>query len=511
MMEKVGRNLSLIALVTLLAVLPFENRFAAIYQIAEASILAGILLRLGAQSPRRLWFAAVGVFVVSMLVFLGIAWIYLGATQSMFTFAEVAKALLKEISALYFCMTAVFLGQFFFRPESWKPLERWTKISFVLVWVFSLIVLLSAVCSVEPLDSLANVRKYMIPYLLVYVTAVESFSSWRHYRIAITAVYLAGIIVTSASVTARYMYVHGGLDLKHEFLQSEIVRQETTTEGRTELRIQWPFGHHNRLCSYAIIVTMFVWLQFFVTRNWELKTLVAISAVIPIWCAILTLTRGGWIALATGALALILMINWRSVWILLAVVLAAWLVSPPVVRDRLNSVFRLSTYTQESGTLYLRKHLWAWAIDIARQHPVLGLGAGWERYEEYVKKTYPLPVPNMETSNAHNNFLEIAAESGIPAALVFLAFTATLVVQISRAWRVTERQTKRRFVVAGFFALFITITVYGLGSYSLRERVGMLVWICFALMTLLPIIARAIPEESEPAPAPAADAPPGVS
>jgi len=544
-MEKIGRNLSLIALVVLLAIVPFETRFGALYQSAEVAILLGVLLRLFWQARWQFWAMAGAVFVGSIAFFMGLAWICTRATQSPFTTAEIAKTLLTQVGALYFFMVVVFVGQFIFRPETWAPHDRWTRFILALVWVFGLIVLLSAICSLNPLESLPYVRKYLAPYVLIYMIAVETLHSWRHYRIIITTIYLVGIIVTSASVATRYLYIYGGYDLKSDFQKSGILREEqlpdrevdpatyglseedlkrlgtgiplahqglypmflpdgkmiVVKKGAVELRNQWPFAHHNRLCSYALLVTLFVWLQFFVTRNWELKTLVAISTIIPVWCMIVTLTRGGWIALAVGALALVLLINWRSVWVVLAIVFAAWLVSPAVVRERLATVLRPSTYTKSEGTFHLRIHLWGWALDIIRKYPVLGLGAGWELFEDYVKSHYPLVEPDMATSNAHNNFLEIAAESGIPAAVVFLAFTVALFAQIVRAWRTTGRQTKRRFVTAGFFALLISTTVYGLSSYSLRYTMGMLVWICFALMTLLPTIARAIPEEPGSAPA----------
>jgi hypothetical protein len=42
-----------------------------------------------------------------------------------------------------------------------------------------------------------------------------------------------------------------------------------------------------------------------------------------------------------------------------------------------------------------------------------------------------------------------------------------------------------------------------LSNYSLRYTVGLLIWICFALMTLLPGIARAIHDkEKQTAPPP---------
>jgi len=496
MAEKVGRNLSLTALIVLLVLLPFENKLEAVYQGAEVAVLLGFLVRLYRQTHWRYWAVAVGAYLVSLGLFAGIAWLHVHSAQSEFPVAEIFRTLLVQVGILYFCMILVFLTQFVFRPEGWKPCDRWMKTTLALAWGFGVVVLISALCSLHPFESLAYCRKYVAPYLLIYMITVETLHSWRHYRFIIGAIYLVGIIATSVAVTARYVYDNGGYDLKSKFERSEIVRREVRADKQEETRIQWPFRHHNRLCSYALIVTLFVWLQFFATRNWELKTLVAISAVIPVWCILLTLTRGGYIALAAAALALVLMIHWRSVWILLALAVVAWFVSPSLIRERLKSLVHLKTYIEAKGTFGLRRQLWIWSLGIIREHPMLGLGAGWEVFEDYIKTNHPEKDPEMETPHAHNNFLEIAAESGLGAMALFLAFTAGLVVQIGRAWRHTARQTKRRFVVAGFFALLIAITVFGLGSYSLRYTVGMLVWVCFALMTLLPLVARAIPEET---------------
>ncbi|KPL12004.1 hypothetical protein AMJ85_02300 [candidate division BRC1 bacterium SM23_51] len=506
-MDKWGRNLSLAALVVLLVLLPFEKGVEATYQGAQVVVLVGFVLRLVGRVDRRFWAVAVAVFVVSMALFTATAAIASHTMQSDFydyTTREIVRELLKQVGALYFCMTLVFLSQFVFRPGVWTPHDRWMKTILGLAWAFALVVIISAICSTRPFSvgrptgSLEYVRKFVAPYLLIYMIMVETLYSWRHYRIIITTVYLVGIIVASASATIRYLYIYGGHDTQSEIVRNEWVRVQEMGD-QIEIRNQWPFGHHNRLCSYALMVTLFVWLQFFVTRNWELKTLVAISALIPIWCMVVTLTRGGWVALVVGAVGLILMVNWRSVWILLAVAFATWWISPTVVRERLLSVFSPETYTRPSGTFYLRRQIWNRSFEIVRSHPALGLGAGWEVFEEYVKFHYPPLRPDQDTPHAHNNLLEIAVESGLAALVLFVAFTGALVAQVLRAWRATKRQTKPRFVVAGFFGLLISVTVYGLSNYSLRYTIGMLLWICFALMTLLPSITRAIPEEEQAA------------
>jgi len=498
-LEKIGRNVSLFGLVAMLIVLPFEKGVDASYQAAQLAVLVGFLIRLVGRADRRFWFAATAAFVVSMAAFTAIAAVSIRITGVEYTAGEILLRLLREVGILYFCMILLFLSQFVFRPESWQPHDRWTRVSIVLAWLLALVILASAVCSLEPFESLRYIRKHLAPYVLVYMILLETIRSWRHYKIIITTIYLVGIVVTSASVASRYLYVYGSHELQRDFLKKDIVRQEEPEPGRVEIRNQWPFRHHNRLCSYALIVTLFVWLQFFATRNWELRTLEAISVSIPFWCMILTLTRGGWIALAAAVVALVLMINWRSIWIILAVAVAVWLVSPQTVRDRMRSIISLETYLAPRGTFYLRREIWKRSFEIIRKYPFLGLGAGWQVFEDYVKANYPPLQPGLHTPHAHNNLLETAVESGLGALALFAAFAASLLVQIFRALRETKPQTKQRFIVSGFFALFIGIMVYGLSNFSLRYKVGMLIWICFALITLLPTIAKAMDGKPEPA------------
>ncbi|MBM3333862.1 O-antigen ligase family protein [Candidatus Sumerlaeota bacterium] len=500
MTEKVGRNVSLSALAVILALVPFQDRFEIPRHAAEFAVLGGFLVRLYGQMGRRFWVTAALCFVGSLCLFgaIAAASVYSGrATENVL---QIMTSFITQVGALYLFMILVFLSQFVFRPEMWRVHERPIKITLALAWAFGIIVIISAICSTDHHESFRFVRKYLAPYLLVYAIAVETFYSWRHYRILLTTIYLTGIIVTSASVTARYLYNYGGHNLRREFLQSKILRSDTVRDEETnreheELRNQWPLGHHNRLCSYALMIAVIVWLQFFVTRDWELKTLVAISAVVPIWCMLLTLTRGGWLAGLAAALALIVVINWRSIWVLAVVAALTWAVSPAVVRNRMVSAFRPSTYTQPKESVRTRWEIWGISLEIIRRHPLLGIGAGWEVFQDYVRVHFASDDPTKSEPHAHNNFLCIGAESGVGAMAAFIAFTALLFGQIGRAVRQTARQSKARFVSAGFFTLLTAITVYGLTNYSLRYTIGMEIWIIFALMTMLPVIARAIPTD----------------
>lgn len=82
------------------------------------------------------------------------------------------------------------------------------------------------------------------------------------------------------------------------------------------------------------------------------------------------------------------------------------------------------------------------ALNVTLEHPVFGAGLGrfWE-------------LSNVYMNNAHNNFLQISAELGIPAVLLFV-LVGGLAVRAS--WRDTERWGPARGLSMGLAVFFLT-------------------------------------------------------
>lgn len=527
MLEKTGRNLSIGALVVMLILLPSEEHTDAGYKAAQVAVLAGFLLRLIAQKQWRLWAVAAGLFVVSMILLIGMGAGYLAIVNSLreagkiaegnlFSAGDIAKGLLTDVGVLYYCMLLIFLSQFMYRPQIWEPHDRWTKITLACMWAFGFIVILSAVFSTDPPESFRYIRKFMAPYILIYMVVVETLYSWRHYKIIITSICLVGIVTSIVSLSIRTMYLYGSPDVRREIFDRMWIRDQefewTNPETQEliewrEVRIQWPFDHHNRLCSYTMMICFFIWLQFFVMRNWELRTLIAVSIFIPFWTMMMTYTRGGVVGLAAGMAALILIVNWRAIWIFLALSVVIILVAPPELRNRVFSIVNPRTWTAGLGTASNRVVIWRNAIKTIGDRPILGLGYGWEQFEEYWERHYEPLAQEEVPSHAHNNFLEVGVETGLLGLGAFLAFLIALTRQLFQAMQQTKVKTTRRFVVAGFFGMFVAFLVFGMSNLSIRYRTGMLIWVCFGLMTLLPMILRFIQEDATiangaPVPAP---------
>jgi len=92
--------------------------------------------------------------------------------------------------------------------------------------------------------------------------------------------------------------------------------------------------------------------------------------------------------------------------------------------------------------------LWYWrvAAEAARDHPLVGVGVGRFAGEGLALAMRSAEVvPNAADAQAHNVFLQLAAECGIPLALAALV---ALAVWLGRAWRASAQRPETIAVVA---------------------------------------------------------------
>ncbi len=171
-------------------------------------------------------------------------------------------------------------------------------------------------------------------------------------------------------------------------------------------------------------------------RNYTLATgLLAVAAVG------MSLSRGAWVGIALGLFLMMLFWSRRSrvlfsIGLIAAIPLGTMAfmnVLPSEVSSRLATAldyFRFIDVTKEEVTtqnwaVIERVAHWQAAIDMIRAHPLFGVGAGNYPavYEWYAVQGWPEAL-----GHAHNFYLNMAAETGIPGLLVYLSFVLTALV-----------------------------------------------------------------------------------
>lgn len=177
---------------------------------------------------------------------------------------------------------------------------------------------------------------------------------------------------------------------------------------------------------------------------------------------VFSLSRGGITAFVCG---LLLLVVWtRARWVALGVtaVLAALTlagVNPIPGSDDLQVVEeRLSTLDTglEADD---RELIWATAIDIASEHPLIGLGMGQFEYE--ASRRGLVDGGGGPYVNAHNVFLSFASETGLIGLVAFLAFIGQVAARGVGAVR-TARERPDRVLAIGLLAALLAFVIQGL-------------------------------------------------
>jgi putative inorganic carbon (HCO3(-)) transporter len=206
---------------------------------------------------------------------------------------------------------------------------------------------------------------------------------------------------------------------------------------------QW-MTYSGLLMLVIVLLTAFALCAGLRSNKWVIPV-----AAIIVLALILTLTRNAWIGAIAGIIVLILMRRPRAMVVLLAAILCFYAISPGVIKQRLNSIVDASDP---------RFHVYLTAMHMIQDHPWFGVGPKNVSYEapkyreekefpNWLKRSVELfsnrskyqeeekVFPGWLYQHMHNNFLQIAAEIGIPGLVLWLWFMFRLAWDALRCYR----------------------------------------------------------------------------
>jgi O-antigen ligase len=127
--------------------------------------------------------------------------------------------------------------------------------------------------------------------------------------------------------------------------------------------------------------------------------------------------------------------------------------------------------------------IYAANLDIVRDHPILGLGFG--RYQRVARPYYDRHPLADRRSHAHNNFLQIAAESGLVGLAAFTLLFVTALRYGAETVR-TARDPAGRATALGACLALTGFLVGGLTQYTFGDsEVAMTMWATLAVLMRL--------------------------
>jgi putative inorganic carbon (hco3(-)) transporter len=225
---------------------------------------------------------------------------------------------------------------------------------------------------------------------------------------------------------------------------SGVTAQDSATYGTTA-RLTGDIGDPNELAAIIVPALVLAAFCFPVVRG-ALVRLGLMTAIAICCVAILfTQSRGGIIGVAVAFLAAAILagpVRARAIAVMLVVtgfgVIYYVLIAPP------QALSRITQFSSGGGTG--RTDLWAVALRVFRDHPLVGIGAGNFRV---VEPTYAVQNLNITRIDfvvdiphvTHNTYLQVLTDTGVIGGLAFLLI---VLAALGGAWRAARAFARQR-------------------------------------------------------------------
>jgi putative inorganic carbon (HCO3(-)) transporter len=324
--------------------------------------------------------------------------------------------------------------------------------------------------SVAPEVSKLVLYKMIVEFALFY-GLVNSFHSERWIRGTVAVLLLAGAgvsllgLVGTGGMAHDFSALLGGY---RDFLH-QLVRRLNESGFNANI-----VGG-----TLAMIFPLHLSLLLFDSKAlWKL--LLGLSLPLVGGTLLLTQSRG---AIAGVVLALLVMAIWRSRWVLLSLPVLLTGVLWAVGHFGAQRVAEFLLVTNTTMTAAGRSELWQRAIYMMQDFPYTGIGLG--TFSRVMPVLYPtfLIGPDAEVPHAHNLYLQMGVDLGIPGLVAGMALIAAfLLIGISAMRR--ARRTQLEGIAVGAMGGFVVYLVHGLvDDVTFSTKPAMVLWTLVGLTT----------------------------
>ena len=379
------------------------------------------------------------------------------------------------------------------RPIVLTPAMPW-------IALFLVVQLVSTIFARDVPATSEAVGVFMLEGLLLYILITNTVRTPTMIRSIIWVLLVVGGLLGALSlwqeITETYKNAYFG------FAQTESAITGVTETGIA--RLAGPIGEKNRYAQIMLMVVPLAIIQASAERRTILKLAAFACGALAAIAVALTFSRGAALA-ALMIIAAMVALRYIRVSHLLAVALlvVVVIVAVPAYAERLTSLADatalLSDEPASAGTdnsILSRATENLAALNVFADHPILGVGPDQfpEYYREYADEI-GISVRAADRQ-AHNLYLEAAAETGILGLITFLGAVLTTLVQLARA-RVASlvRRPDLAAMATGFMLAMVAYLATGIFLHLSYARYF---WLMLALAgATAHVVLRTMAEEDE--------------
>jgi putative inorganic carbon (HCO3(-)) transporter len=330
-------------------------------------------------------------------------------------------------------------------PPVWLPLV-----------LFLLGTLVSLAASGHVREGLPQVRKFYVYLMLFLVTS--AFETVRQVRCVALGWALAAAL-SALWALKQFLQKYRSAERAHQDFYTYYV----------DARVTGFMGHWMTLGGELMIALLLIGaLVFFAKeRAW---TGWLIAAGIPVAAALTaTWTRSMWLGALCGGAYLIW--YWKP-WtlVILPVLIALMLLANPFsLRERALSA--VSPHPGQTDSNAHRAELRRIGWEMIKAHPWLGVGPEQvsRQYRDYIRPDMPSPRATEYYGHLENDYLQYAAERGVPTALALLGMIGWALSDFLRALGRLPPNAAQRWALHAAVAVTIAVLVSGFYSWNLNN------------------------------------------
>ncbi len=265
------------------------------------------------------------------------------------------------------------------------------------------------------------------------------------------------------------------------------------------------FRNHVNYSSMLVCLLPVAWCMWKLTpadnpkRKWILY-----GIVIGLIGLLFAYSRGAWIALLAGVLAVwVIRKKMMGAFVMMAVlavtISTAWLVTDKnfmrFAPDHDKTVFHtdfnehmLATVEMKDVSTAERFYRWIAGARMLADKPVTGFGPNsfYPHYRPYTVNRFETWVSdNKEHSTVHNYFLLIALEQGIIGLLLFCVLYFGMLLHLQRLYHQFQSRFYRYVALTTAMVLIIIGVINSMSDMIETDKIGSLFWLCLGMVVLL--------------------------
>lgn len=247
-------------------------------------------------------------------------------------------------------------------------------------------------------------------------------------------------------------------------------------------------GDANSLAVALIMMLPFAYFLMSVQKRFLARLVCGLTGILYVIGSVVTLSRGGFLCLL-GTLGYCLGLGQkklRALGITALLIICVIAVAPQEYGERMSTI---ETYDQDSSAM-IRLEAWKAGIDMALDHPFLGVGPGnFSMAHGLIYRNDEVPGENWNFVAAHSIYFGTLGTLGFTGLLLLLSLMGSIVLTIRRARSLMAAQESDPFLIALSRALEGSMVAYMIGGMFVSIG-GPYLWHIAALTVVLQNLVR---------------------